>query len=417
MTLYLTNTLTRRKAPFKSKELERVKLFTCGPSIYKRPHVGNFATFLFEDVLQRYLEYAGYTVERVINFTDVEDKAVEAAGERGISLSELTAPVAKRFKEEAAILQIRLPRRIPRSSTHVNEAVHLIQILMERGFAYRHGKDVFYDPLKFKGFGKLFRLDMSRWPKKKRRFRKDTYPGQRWNLGDFILWHGYRSGRDERFYWDTPIGKGRPAWNIQDPAIISSKLGYEIDIACGGVDNLYRHHDYTIAIMEAISQRPFARYWLHGEHVFLEGKKMSKSRGNILYLENMTNKGFSAKEIRFYLIYGHYRKKINLTSDEMQKSAVRLKELRETAQKLCRRSGRRNPAFKNAETGRWVEELTGTFEAKMNDDLDVKGAFDGIHATLKKLHAVQREYGLSEKNQKQILRALERIDGVFKVLF
>jgi cysteinyl-tRNA synthetase len=130
MTLYLTNTLTRRKAPFKSKELERVKLFTCGPSIYKRPHVGNFATFLFEDVLQRYLEYAGYTVERVINFTDVEDKAVEAAGERGISLSELTAPVAKRFKEEAAILQIRLPRRIPRSSTHVNEAVHLIQILM-----------------------------------------------------------------------------------------------------------------------------------------------------------------------------------------------------------------------------------------------------------------------------------------------
>ncbi|MCF8143299.1 MAG: class I tRNA ligase family protein [Deltaproteobacteria bacterium] len=415
MTLYVTNTLTRKKEPFKSRVEKRVKMFTCGPSIYRRPHVGNFATFLFEDILQRYLEYSGYEIQRVINFTDVEDKALEEAAQKDISLSALTEPVANRFLKEAASLQMRLPREIPRSSTHVDEAVRLIQELLKGGYAYWHQNDVFYDPLKFKGFGKLYGLDMSRWPKKKRHFRKDTYPGQRWNLGDFILWHGYRPHQDDRFYWDTPIGKGRPAWNIQDPAIISSRLGYQIDIACGGVDNLYRHHDYTIAVMEAVSQRLFSRYWLHGEHVLLDGRKMSKSKGNILYLEDIQDKGFTAKDIRFYLIYGHYRKKINLTLKQLQKTADQLTSFRDTVRNVCHSSGPRGRRAQN--TGELIHDLTRTFEDRMNDDLDVRGAFDNIASILGKLNALHNGHGLSKHDRTQILHALERIDSVFGVLF
>ena len=246
----LTNTLTRKKEIFKPRRDKAVKMFTCGPSIYSRPHVGNYRTFLYEDILQRYLEYLDYRVERLINFTDVEDKSISEAREKGITLGELTNPVAERFFKEAELLKIKLPGHIARSSTSVDAAVRLIRSLLDKGYAYWHGKDVFYDPLKFKGFGKLFGLDMSRWPEKRRRFGKDTYPGQRWNLGDFILWHGYKEKEGEGYYWETELGRGRPSWNIQDPAMITKHLGDQIDIACGGVDNLYRHHDYTIAVIE-----------------------------------------------------------------------------------------------------------------------------------------------------------------------
>lgn len=416
MALYLTNTLTKRKEPFQSRERKRVKLFTCGPSIYRRPHIGNFATFLFEDVLQRYLEYLGYEVHRIINFTDVEDKALEEARQKDISLSELTESIASQFLKEAASLGIRLPQQIPRSSTNVDQAVRLIQKLLDSGYAYWHKKDIFYDPLKFKGFGKLFGLDMSRWPKKKRRFRKDTYPGQRWNLGDFILWHGYLPQRDGRLYWDTPIGKGRPAWNIQDPAIISNSLGYQIDIACGGVDNLYRHHDYTIAIMEAVSQRLLARYWLHAEHVLLEGQKMSKSRGNIICLEDLINKGLTEEEIRLYLIYGHYRKRINLTVTQLKKLASRLRALRDIIQRILHASDHRKPGVTAAAAKGLVDDLIPKFEEKMDDDLDVKSAFDSVESILLKLDGIAGEHGLHREDHTQVSRAVEKIDSVFKVL-
>jgi cysteinyl-tRNA synthetase len=205
-------------------------------------------TFLYEDVLHRYLEYLGYRVQRMMNFTDVEDKAVAEARKQGVTVHELTSAVEERFLEECLMLGIKIPE-IARSSTSVEQAVRLIRILMDKGFAYRHEGDVFYDPLKFKGFGKLFGLDMSRWPKEKRRFRKDTYPGRRWNLGDFILWRRVRGDSDNPS-WETELGRGRPAWNVQDAAMVTKHLGDRIDIACGGVDNLYRHHDYTIAVEE-----------------------------------------------------------------------------------------------------------------------------------------------------------------------
>jgi cysteinyl-tRNA synthetase len=272
------NTLSKRKEVFVPRDQKRVKLFTCGPSVYRTQHLGNYRTFCFEDVLQRYLEYRGYTVERCINFTDVEDKAIDEAKDEGVSLADLTRPVIDAFLKECDALGIKLPDSIPRATNSVNEAVTLIKQLLDRGIAYWHDGNVYYDPLKHGDFGRVFGLDMSKWPKKRYRFSKDTYNGMRWNYGDFILWHGAQDG--DSVYWETEIGRGRPAWNVQDAAMIIKTLGYQIDIHTGGIDNVYRHHDYNRAVLEGASGDEFCRYWMHGEHLIVNGAKMSKSKGN-----------------------------------------------------------------------------------------------------------------------------------------
>lgn len=408
--LYLTNTLTRKKERFRSREPGKVKMFTCGPSTYGNAHIGNYRTFIFEDVLQRYLEYLDFEVERVIPFTDVEDKAIVEAQKQKKRLRELTGPVEERFLKEARQLAIKLPPHIPRSSKTVDQAVRLIRILLDKGYAYRHGKDIFFDPLKCKDFGRLYGLDMSRWPKKKRRFRKDTYPGQRWNLGDFILWHG---STKKDMFWDTEIGQGRPSWNIQDPAAITRYLGYAIDIACGGVDNLIRHHDYNLAIMEAISGESFCKFWVHGGHVVADGAKMSKSKGNIVYLTDLLAQGYPAGYVRFFLMDTHYRKKLNLRKEALQKSAGKLLTLREMVGNLTEKDLKVGPSSLQAEE--LVMGIEKKFLERMNDDLDVRGAFREIREHLVQLMALKGRGEISRKDVEGLSRRLLKIDGVFQV--
>ncbi len=414
--LHLYNTMTRRKELFRSREDRIVRMFTCGPSIYGRPHLGNYRTFAWEDVLQRYLEHLGYTVHRLMNMTDVEDKALAEAEKAGTTVQELTDEKAGLFFREAQTLRIRLPNPLPRSSTSVDQAVRLIKILMEKGYAYEHGKDIFYDPGKFQGFGRLFGLDMSRWPKAKRRFRKDTYPGRRWNLGDFILWHGYRQG--DKLYWDTDIGRGRPSWNIQDPAMVTEHLGYSIDIACGGIDNLYRHHDYNIAVVEGVSGSDFSRFWLHGEHLLANGKKMSKSIGNIVYPEDLQKEGYSGEQIRFYLIHGHHRKRMNLTGANVASRAHQLDALRQVAGEVCAMAGphETGDSITDLPAG-IIESLVPQFEMHMNDDLDIKGAVDGLHEELDKLAILKKDGLLGPRAAASAEAELRRIDAVIQVLF
>lgn len=411
--LYLYNTLTRRKERFASREPGRVKMFTCGPSIYSRPHVGNYRTFLYEDLLQRYLQYLGYRVERVINFTDVEDKALATAANQGLTLTSLTEPVAARFRKEAALLAIGLPDVIPRSSTSVEEAVRLIRILVDKGYAYWHDGDVFFDPLKFKGFGKLFGLDMSHWPAKRRRFHKDTYPGQRWNRGDFILWHACRDDDVAGFCWETAIGRGRPAWNIQDPAMIHKHLGAQIDISCGGIDNLYRHHDYNLAVMEAVSGRKFANFWLHGGHVLVAGVKMSKSRGNIVYLEDLLAKGLSPQHLRFALSYGQYRAKLDLNERNLATAGAKLDRLRRLIADLEEPTGGGVPLHGTAPQ---VGRLREVFEERLSDNLDVQGAVDGLETILEELADYKEHKGWPAEQAGQLEEELRQIDKVLRVL-
>ena len=412
--LQLYNTMSRKLTTFKPKNSPAVKMFSCGPSIYAPPHIGNYRTFIWEDVLQRYLEYLGYEVERVINLTDIEDKAIEQAQDRGVPVYELTDETARRFIEEARSLRIALPEKIPRSSTSVEQAAHLIGKLLEKGYAYRYKADIFFDALKFKGFGKLFRLDMSKWPTTKKRFKRDTYPGRRWNLGDFILWHECK--KREKVCWDTEIGTGRPAWNIQDPAMISETLGYSLDLFCGGIDNLYRHHDYTIAIMESISGEELSNYWLHGQHVLVGGKKMSKSLQNIVYPKDLLNQGFSWEQIRFYLLSRHYRNKLDLNMNQARKPGSKLEALREMAADLLR-GAPTDQAVNDQAVKELTVELKVSFETAMNNDLDTQSALGGLFMAVERLHGLQQTGRIGREQTRAIGNQLLRTDSVLQVLF
>jgi cysteinyl-tRNA synthetase len=406
--------MTRKKEPFKPRNGKSIKIFTCGPSIYQRPHLGNFRTFLFEDILIRYLEHLGYTIERVLNITDVEDKALEEAKRKGMDINDLTETVVNKFHRETKLLRIKPPTFNPRSSNCVDQAVNIIKELLKKDIAYWHGGDVYYDPLKFKDFGKLYGLDMSLWPKKKRRFKKDTYPGMRWNLGDFILWHGCKEG--EKVCWDKELGSGRPSWNVQDPAMATKFLGFKIDICCGGIDNLYRHHDYNLAVVEGVSGETFANYWLHGGHLFAYGKKMSKSIGNIIYLDEILKEGFIPEHVRYFLIYTHYRDRLNFSRKQFIETSKRLDELRAFVNELmdldnCNERMKTAPVAKEI-----IFSLVNNFNECMNNDLDIHCAFDDLYESLKQLAEFKRAEKLNKRDCKNTIDSIKKIDEVLQII-
>jgi cysteinyl-tRNA synthetase len=404
--LRLYNSLGKKMEDLKPVSEKVVTLFTCGPSIYQRAHIGNFRTFLFEDILVRYLEYLGRRVERGMNFTDIEDKAIREAHKKGVSVEHLTKENIDEFLHEMHLLRIKTPDYLPRASDHVEEAVSMIERLLELNVAYRHQNNIYFDPLKFPGFGKLYGLDMSKWPSRRKRFHRDTYPGIQWNLGDFILWHGYREG--DTVFWDTAIGRGRPSWNIQDPSMVAGHYQETLSIYCGGIDNLYRHHDYSLAILESLRPYPMARFWLHGHHLLVGGRKMSKSRGTVYYTSDLLEQGYTAAEIRFFLIYGHYREKLSFSDKSMKSAAEKLRRFRRLVREIERRADGSTP--REDDRARGIREV---FRGHMDQDLEVRKAFDGLS---KELEAV-KPGDLKPAAAAAILAVLQEIDKVLNVIF
>jgi cysteinyl-tRNA synthetase len=342
----------------------------------------------------------------------VEDKAIAQAKKENLGIEELTRKNEGVFFQDFKLLKIEKPDYAVRASSAVDQAASLIAQLTEKGYAYwytyRGAKNAYFDPLKFKGFGKLAHLDMSKWPKKKRRFHKDTYPGTPWNKGDFIIWDGCKQ---YAVCYDTRIGSGRPAWNIQDAAIVTKHLGFTIDVACGGIDNLVRHHDYTLAIAESVSGKPFSRYWLHGGHLLVNGKKMSKSTGNVIYTSDILGRGFTGEQLRFFLTYGPYREKLNFTFERLAETSQKLDSFKNMVKGL---QGPQGGCSKQA-TGLLIESIVLAFENGMNNDLDVKTAFDSLYETISELYRTRES--LSVKDQKNLLNGLRRIDSVLQCIF
>ena len=404
--LRLFNTLGKRFETFRPANGKGVTVFTCGPSVYQKAHIGNFRTFLFEDILVRYLVYSGYPVQRGMNLTDIEDKSIQEAKKQKTTVTRLTEKNIRAFITEMKALEMKIPAYLPKASECVNEAVKIIERLLTLKIAYWHNGNVYFDPLKFPGFGKLYGLDMSRWPSSKKRFHQDTYPGMQWNLGDFILWHGYRTG--DAHYWDTRIGRGRPSWNVQDPSMISSHFHETLSIYCGGIDNLYRHHDYTLAIVESVRPYPMARYWLHCEHLCMNGQKMSKSRGNIVYVDNLRELGYTLSEIRFFLIYGHYREKLNYSDPLMRLTVNKLRTLKRCVKKINRKS-----AGKLGIGSSFGERIEKAFAGNLDDDLNVKKAFDGICGVIAEI----KPDDLKPAEAAGIVKTLRKIDEVLNVIF
>ncbi|NIQ39351.1 MAG: class I tRNA ligase family protein [Proteobacteria bacterium] len=404
--LRLFNTLSKSIETFRPAKDQTVTIFTCGPSVYGRAHIGNFRTFLFEDILVRYLEYLGYKVKRGMNFTDIEDKAAQEAKKRGISVWELTGKNMRNFTKQMKLLRMKTPHYLPKASESIEEAVAIIDRLLDGGIAYRYRGNIYFDPLKFPDFGRLYGLDMTKWPTKRRRFHQDTYPGMRWNRGDFILWH--RCGPGDTVCWDSRIGKGRPSWNSQDASMVSMHFHGTLSIYCGGIDNLFRHHDYTRAILESVRSYPMAKYWLHCHQLVVNGKKMSKGRGNICYTDNLIEDGYTPGEIRFFLIYGHYRKKLNYSRRSMAAAVQRLRNLRIIVG-LIRERAMEATEYK----GLISKRIDATFTQKMDNDLDVKRAFDAVSELLSGLQIRDLRPGVAVG----IMGALRKIDQVLKVIF
>ena len=414
--LKLFNTMTRKLEPFTPSGNKRVKMYTCGPSIYMLPHIGNHRTFIFEDLLQRYLEYSGYNVTRLITVTDIEDKAMAEADVERISWKKLTESNTEKFLQDLKLLKIVFPTYVAKSSTSIDQAGTIIRALLTKGYAYWHKherrRNVYYDPLKFGHFGKLARLDMNKWPTRKRRFHMDTYPGTPWNRGDFILWHGYRPG--DKVLWNTKIGEGRPSWNVQDAAMITKHLGPRVDIACGAVDNLVRHHDYTIAVAESFTGKRLARYWLHAKHLLVNGKKMSKSKGNIIYPEDLIRKGYTTSHVRFALMSKHYRESLNFTIERLEKISRKLDAFRGTVNSIRNAKTATTPS---KEAGILAREIITKFEMYMNHDLDVNTAFEAIFRIVSRLGRLAQHGRLSPKDSSLAIAYLRRIDEVLQVIF
>lgn len=402
--------MTRKLDVFKPIEKSVVKIFTCGPSIYQPAHLGNYRTFLFEDILVRYLQYIGYDVQRTLNFTDIEDKTISEAKNTEIDLFKLTHTNAQKFFSDFEKLQMQKPTYNPKATTTVKEAVKIIEKLLSTKHAYIHNGNIYFDIQSFKDFGKLGHLKKTDWPSKIRRYHRDTYPGSNWNIGDFILWHGNRNEKD--LSWDTSIGKGRPSWNIQDPAMLCATLGPTVDIWCGGEDNLVRHHDYNIAIMESATGKELSTFWLHGGHLLVEGKKMSKSRGNVIYLNNLLDAGYTAQEVRFFLMSHHYRKRLNFTSKYMQQKTFRLRHLQVVLQSLY---STLVPISVNKMASEYVESIISQFEADMNANLNVIVAFNYLEKTVFKLQRLHAQGKFGKKNAVDLKNSIDKINGVLQI--
>ena len=409
MALRFYNTLARNLEVFEPLEAGRVRLYTCGPTVYSYAHIGNFRAYAFEDILRRYLKFKGYHVTQVMNLTDVDDKTIKGARERGVSLNEFTQQFKDTFFEDLKTLNIEPAEHYPAATDHVPEMTALIARLLEKGVAYRSDDgSVYFSIAKFPAYGRLAHLDLSGL-RAGARVAQDEY--EKDNVADFALWKAWDE-KDGEVAWDSPWGRGRPGWHIECSAMSMKYLGESFDIHTGGVDNMFPHHEDEIAQSEAATGKPFVKYWLHCAHLIVDGRKMSKSLGNFFTLRDVLGRGYSGREVRYVLMATHYRQWLNFTFDTLAAARSALGRLDEFKARLDKASaGAAGPA------PAWADEAIDRFTAAMDDDLNISGAlgalFDMIHAGNKALDGGQAD-AAAAGGALATLRALDRVLGLLQ---
>jgi cysteinyl-tRNA synthetase len=407
--LKLFNTFTRRKEVFKPIENNKVGMYTCGPSVYTYPHIGNYRTYLFEDVLKRYLLYKGYKVKHVMNITDVEDKMIRAAKKEKKLLTKITNFYTKVFFRESKKLCIIPADFYPRATQHVREMVELIKKLIKKGYAYKwNDGNIYFGISKFKGYGRLSHLKVTKKMQNRRLTRDDYY---KWEAGDFILWKS-RSKSDGDILWITELGNGRPGWSIECSAMSMRYLGKHFDIHTGGIDNMFSHHENEIAQSEGSTGKKFVNYWIHSKHLMVDGKKMSKSFGNFYTLEDLLKMGFNSNAIRYVLISTHYRKRLDFTFKKMRVASYEIRQYYRSMKKIKELKNGKH----NQEIPALIKEVIGTFEKSMDDDLNTAKAIEMYFSFIKKLNNLAKKKNLDEANKKEIMHVVKRINSVLGFL-
>ncbi|HEX6535903.1 MAG TPA: cysteine--tRNA ligase [Gemmatimonadaceae bacterium] len=411
--LVLYNTLSRRIEPFTPADGRTVRMYTCGPTVYNPAHLGNFRTFLFEDLLRRVLRLAGWDVYQVMNLTDVDDKIIRRADERGVNIREVTEPVTEIFQRDREYLRIERAEVYPKATEHIAEMVALVERLMERGLAYQaEDGSIYFAIARFPGYGKLSRLD-ARDIRPGARVAADDYNKE--DVRDFALWKAAKP-EDERTgaAWDSPWGRGRPGWHLECSAMAKRYLGDTLDIHAGGVDLVFPHHEDEIAQSEGANGAPFARFWCHGEFLLTEGVKMAKRLGNVANVGDLRDAGISAAAVRHFVYSVHYRKQLNLTEEALDASTQAVRRVGEFAERLERAAaggGGGTPELAEA-----AEELVLDAERALFDDLNAPEAMGALFEFIRKANAELDRGGSDAGALERARWAFARVNGVLDIV-
>jgi cysteinyl-tRNA synthetase len=403
------NTLTRKKEAFKPLEADEVKMYTCGPTVYDFAHIGNFRAFLFEDLLKRWLVSRGFKVTHVMNLTDVDDKTIKGSQKQQVPLRQFTDFYVEAFFEDIKALNIQLADVYPKATDHIPEMVALIKTLMAKGYAYR-GEDgsIYYAISKFPDYGKLSKIKTAEL-KAGARVSQDEYAKE--EAQDFALWKAW-TPEDGDVLWETELGKGRPGWHIECSAMSMKYLGETFDIHCGGVDNIFPHHENEIAQSEAATGKKFVNYWLHNEHLLVEGKKMAKRFGNFYTLRDLLAKGYDPIAIRYLLLSTHYRQQFNFTFEGLEAAKGAVDRLRNFVRRLHDTDGKDSKgkvAVLNA-------KLEACFGGSMDDDLDIGTALASLFDFVREINNLLDANMVSKAEAAEVSRLIMQIDAVLGVI-
>jgi cysteinyl-tRNA synthetase len=404
----LYNTLTRVEEELQPKQPGEVRIYTCGPTVYDYAHIGNFRTFVFEDVLRRYLHYKGYRVMQVMNLTDIDDKTIRGARQAKVSLAEYVQFYAKAFFDDLQTLNIERAEHYPAATQHIPEMVELIGRLLERGYAYQAGGSVYFKVDAFPAYGKLAHLE-ERQLQAGASGRVDADEYEKEDVRDFALWKGWTED-DGDVYWETELGKGRPGWHIECSAMAMQYLGIPIDIHAGGVDLVFPHHENEIAQSEAATGQPFVNHWVHCQHLLVNNQKMSKSLGNFYTLRDLLSQGYKAKAIRYSLLSAHYRQAQNFTLEGLVAADAAVQRLQDFMANLKTADGPGAP----------VESLIARtkqqFEAGMDDDLNISLGLAAIFEFVREVNRLLADRQLSQMDAHQVMAAVRDFDRVLGLL-
>lgn len=407
----LYNTLTRQVEPFAPADGTTARIYTCGPTVYNPAHLGNFRTFLFEDLLRRTLRLAGWQVVQVMNLTDVEDKIIRRAAERGVRIRDVTEPMIAVFNEDRRYLRIEDAERYPRATEHIRDMIALVARLMDRGVAYQADDGSVYFAIdRFPAYGRLSRLD-TREIKSGARVSQDDYTKE--NAQDFVLWKAAKPEDEQtEAVWDSPWGKGRPGWHLECSAMAMRYLGETFDIHAGGVDLVFPHHEDEIAQSEAATEKPFARFWCHGEFLLTDGAKMAKRVGNVATVAELRERGISGAAFRHFVFSTHYRKQINLSLDALEASAEGVRRIGDFAERLGA------APHGTPQLGEAAAALERDATAALFDDLDAPGALGALFTFIRRANAEldQVDAGAASPESAEGQRSLDRARNAFALV-
>ena len=407
MPLRFYNTLSQQVEDFSPAHDNTVRMYTCGPTVYDFAHIGNFRTFTFVDILRRWLRANGFTLDHVMNITDVDDKIIRNAVAQRQSLDQYTAIYTKAFLEDCQNLRLERPERLVPATAHIQDMVQAIERLGDGNHTYTTEGSVYFRISTFPGYGKLSHNDFSG---NLAGARVDVDEYEKADARDFALWKAPKEGEPA---WETALGPGRPGWHIECSVMAIKYLGDTLDIHAGGVDLIFPHHENEIAQSESLTGKPFSRFWLHAEFLMVEGQKMSKSLGNYFTLRDLMGRGYQAEVIRYLLASVPYRKQLNFTFDGLKSAATAIDRLRNFKLRL------ETDHFSEGEDPRFTERVAAAFHAftdSLNDDLNTAEALGAVFEYVRDLNSAMDSGEFRAGNVAAALAFLERFDSVFDVL-